>query len=340
MNFARFPHIRAVSLAAIACIGLTGLAACSSTKANTTTSSSPTNSSSSPTSASSAVGSTSPGAVTSSPATSAALDTLTPGVLKVTIEPYAPYTSVQNGVDVGLDADILQAAADKLGLKIENQVTDFTGMLASVQTHRADITIGGIAWGASRAAKGLFTDPVYYSPTLMAIQNGKQYSTIADFKGASLGTVDGYIWEPAIKAIPGATAKIYPDANGLFDDLQAGRLDVGFIDPLIAVAKKQADPTAKFTTSYITPPTAAEIAATPALSAFAPYMVSFYLPQQEPKLEAALNAQIRAMYADGTLASLVTKYGGDPAQFLKPTGVDWKARIGVDRSSDWQPPSV
>ena len=60
----------------------------------------------------------------------------------------------------------------------------------------------------------------------------------------------------------------------------------------------------------------------------------------EFELAAALNAQIRAMYADGSLAALVTKYGGDPDQFLKPTGVDWQARIGVDRTSDWQPPTT
>jgi ABC-type amino acid transport substrate-binding protein len=273
-------------------------------------------------------------------AASGSLDTIKPGTIKVAIEPYAPYTSIQSGKDVGLDADILQAAADKLGLKVVNDVTDFTGMLSGVQTRRVDIAIGGIAWGAARAAKGLFTDPAYYSPTVMAVVKGKHFSTIADLKGANLGTVDGYIWVPAIKAVPGAHVHIYPDANSVFDDLKAGRLDVAFIDPLILIAKQKEDPSASFTAQYLTAPSAADLAAHPDFKAFAPYMVAFYLPTQEPKLAAALNQQIDAMYKDGTLATLVSKYGGSPAQFLKPTADMAKARQGVDRPADWQPPSM
>src|SRR5689334_10897570 len=57
------------------------------------------------------------------------LGTLKPGVIKVAIEPYAPYTSMQGSSMVGLDADVLNAAAAKLGLKVEPVVTDFAGML-------------------------------------------------------------------------------------------------------------------------------------------------------------------------------------------------------------------
>src|SRR5437762_10762277 len=74
------------------------------------------------------------------------LETLKPGVMQVTIEPYMPYTAMKDEKLVGLDSDILAAVADRLGLKMEVSVTDFPGMLASVQSRRADITIGGIAW--------------------------------------------------------------------------------------------------------------------------------------------------------------------------------------------------
>lgn len=60
-------------------------------------------------------------------AKTAALGTLTPGVIKVAVQPYAPYTSVQGGRVVGLDGDILAYVARKLGLKVEPEVTDFAG---------------------------------------------------------------------------------------------------------------------------------------------------------------------------------------------------------------------
>jgi ABC-type amino acid transport substrate-binding protein len=273
-------------------------------------------------------------------AKTAALGTLTPGVLKVAVEPYAPYTTEQGGRIVGLDGDILTSIAKKLGLRIKPQVTDFAGMLAGVQSHRVDITVGGVAWSADRQKQGLFTDPPYYSPPAMAVRSGKTYKTVADLKGRSLGTVDGYVWVKSIQAVPGAELHAYPDANGVFDDLGAGRIDVGFLDPLIIIAAQKQRPDLKIATEYLTPPTAAEVKAKPALQYFEPYQTGFYLPKKATKLERAISAQIDAMYKNGELAKLVKKYGGDPEQFLKPAADMAAARRGVDRPGDWTPPSI
>jgi polar amino acid transport system substrate-binding protein len=268
----------------------------------------------------------------------AGLDTIKPGVIRVAIEPYAPYTSMEGGKDVGLDADILAAAAKNLGLEIQNQVTDFNGMLGGVQSHRVDISIGGIAWTADRAKEGLFTDPAYYSPPAMAVAGDETFSTIQDLEGKDLGTVTGYVWVKSIKAIEGAKLHAYPDANGVLSDLNSGRIDVGFLDPLIIIDAKKKRPDFDFTTQYLTPPTADEIKAEPALDYLAPYQVSFYIAKQEPKLEAALSKEIDKMYENGELADLIKKYGGDPEQFLTPTPAISTARQGVDRPKDWAAP--
>ena len=270
--------------------------------------------------------------------TAAGLDTLEPGVIKVAIQPYAPYTSMEGGKLVGLDADILAAAAKRLDLEIEPQVTDFNGMLGGVQSHRVDISIGGIAWTADRQKEGLFTDPAYYSPPAMAVHGSDTFATVADLEGRDLGTVTGYVWVKSIKAIKGATLHAFPDANGVFSDLNSGRIDVGFLDPLIIIDAKKKRPDFDFTTQYLTPPTAAEIQAEPALDYLAPYQVSFYIAKQAPKLEAALSEEIDKMYASGELADLITKYGGDPDQFLTPTPEISAARQGVDRPEDWKAP--
>jgi ABC-type amino acid transport substrate-binding protein len=282
--------------------------------------------------------SSSDGAATT--AETADLGTISPGVIKVAIQPYAPYTSMEGAGMVGLDADILTTAAAKLGLKVEPVVTDFAGMLASVQARRVDVTIGGVAWTADRQKQGLFTTPPYYSPPAMAVRDGKTYSTVKDLEGLSLGTVEGYVWVKSIQEVPGAKLHVYPDAPSVFSDLASGRIDVAFLDPLIIIAAQKASPNLKITTQYLTPPTAAEVAAHPAYSYFQPYMTGFYLPKQETKLQEALDAQITAMYADGQLAGLVSKYGGDADQFLKPSTEMAKQRQAVDRAADWQPPSI
>jgi polar amino acid transport system substrate-binding protein len=270
----------------------------------------------------------------------AALGTIEPGVLKVAIQPYAPYTSMVGDTMAGLDADILNAVAGKLGLRVEPELTDFAGMLASVQSRRVDITIGGVAWTADRQKQGLFTDPPYYSPPAMAVRAGERYQTVNDLQGKDLGTVEGYVWVKSIQAVPGAKLHAYPDGNGVFDDLGAGRINVGFLDPLLVLAAQKERPELKVETQYLTPPTDAEVKARPQYEYFRPYMTSFYLPKQATALEQAISEQIRAMYTSGELTKLIERYGGAADQFLKPAPEIAATRRGVDRPADWQPPSI
>jgi polar amino acid transport system substrate-binding protein len=272
-------------------------------------------------------------------AEAAGLDTIDPGVIRVAIQPYAPYTSLEADKLTGLDSDILTAAADSLGLEIQPQLTDFNGMLGGVQSRRVDVAIGGIAWSEERQKEGLFTDPAYYSPPAMAVHGSATYETIEDLEGLDLGTVTGYVWVDSIKAIPGAKLHTYPDANGVINDLAAGRIQVGFLDPLIIIDAKEKRPDLDFTAQYLTPPTAEQIKASPDLEYLAPYQVSFYVAPEEPKLEAALSEEIDKMYANGDLAALIEKYGGDPAQFLTPTPEMSSSRQSVDRPADWAAPA-
>lgn len=268
------------------------------------------------------------------------LGTIEPGVLTVAIQPYAPYTDKQGDGMTGLDADIVNAIAERLNLDVRVEVTDFAGMLAGVQARRYDLTVGGIAWTAEREKSGLFTDPPYYSPPAMAVRSGKTYRTVADLEGLNLGTVEGYVWVKSIQEVPGAKLHAYPDGNGVLDDLGASRIDVGFLDPLIILAAQKARPDLGIATQYLTPPGDDEVKAHPAYDYFRPYMTAFYLPKQATALEKAFSAEIAKMYTGGEMTALVRKYGADPGQFLKPAPGMAEARQGVDRPAGWTPPSI
>ncbi len=186
-------RIRAAAVAAVACAGLLLASGCGS------------------------------GAASTASGAGGGYDTISPGVMKVAVEPYMPYTAVTGGKLVGLDSEILQAVAKKLNLKIETQMTDFNGMLGGVQSRRVDISIGGIAWSKERQQQGLFTDPPYYSPPAMAVRGDKTYKTIDDLKGLRLGTVTGLRLGQVHQGRRRRQAPAYPDANGVFGDLAAGR---------------------------------------------------------------------------------------------------------------------
>lgn len=281
--------------------------------------------------------------VASSSAASAVkkLDTLQPGVLKVAIEPYAPYTSMKGGKQVGLEADMLNAVAKKLGLKVQTTVTDFTGMISGVQTHRYDITTGGIAWSQEREQRGLFTDPLYYSPTALGVTNGKTYKSFKDLEGLRLGTVTGYVWVNGIKLIPGAKLHAYPNVQAIFDDLKANRIDAAVIDPLLLVEAQKNRPDLHMKVEYLTePPSDADVKAHPDFAWFRQYQVAWYIPKQSPKLEQAISDQIREMYKSGEMAQIIEKYRGAPDQFLRPGPWISTSRQGMDRPKGWEAPSI
>jgi polar amino acid transport system substrate-binding protein len=268
------------------------------------------------------------------------LDTIEPGVIKVAIQPYAPYTDYTGGELTGLDSEVLQTMADMWGYEIEVEVTDFAGMLGSVQSRRVDTAIGGIAWTEERQREGLFTDPVYYSPPAMAVSNGETYSTISDLEGLDLGTVEGYVWVQSIEDIPGATLHAYPDAASVLDDLGAGRIDVGFLDLFLLTHAEATRPELGIDTQYLDPPTEEEIAEFPGYAYLAPYTVNFYVASESPKLQEAMDVVIHEMYANGEMAALIEKYGGDPNVILTPFDGVAEARIGIDRPEGWEPPSL
>ncbi len=152
----------------------------------------------------------------------------------------------------------------------------------------------------------------------MAVRDGKTYKTVADLKGLELGTVEGYVWVKSIQAVPDAKLHAYPDANGVFDDLGAGRVDVGFLDPLIIIAAQKERPDLKIDTQYLTPPTAAEVKAEPDYQYFQPYQTGFDLPKKATKLEAAISAQIDAMYTNGELANSSRSTAAIPSSSSSP----------------------
>ena len=275
-----------------------------------------------------------------SPTSAASLGTIRPGVISVAIEPYMPYTAMKNGKLVGLDSDVLKYIASKLHQRLNVVVTNFAGMLSDVQTHRVDVSIGGIAWSKSRAAVGLFTDPPYYSPVALAESQGENITKVSQLTGKSIGTITGYIFEKAIQSLPNVTLRLYQDTPTAYADLQAGRVNALVIDTLLNIYEAKANPSFHMVNRYLTPPTAAEIKANPSLSAFEPYMTGFYVPKQEPKLVSAMDSVIRQMYSNGEMSALLTKWGGSPSKFLKPYPGMTQQRRQVDRSSSWTAPSV
>jgi polar amino acid transport system substrate-binding protein len=258
----------------------------------------------------------------------------------VAITPTMPYIGLKDGKLTGLDGDLFNKAAEDLGIEVKPVSVDFPGLLAGVQSHRYDVGIGGIAWNEERAGAGIFTDPPYYSAPILAHRPDIKASTLEDLEGHKLATVQAFFYIPALKQVPDSTLQTYPTFEAVLQDLNAGRTDIAFLDPLTVVYTKDKNPSLNFETTPLQPPTAQQLKEHPEYAAFSTSMSGWYLNSEEKELMAQLDKQIDKFYADGTAAEVVEKWGGDAKLMLTPSPEFADQRKKVDRDQDWEPPSL
>ena len=106
---------------------------------------------------------------------------------------YPPYVFVDAASGekkvIGLDIELAQQIADKLGVKLEVQDMGFSALLSSVTANKVDIAVGGIFPTAEREKAMAFSKS--YLPTeqklLIRKDDAAKYKTAADLKGAVIG---------------------------------------------------------------------------------------------------------------------------------------------------------
>lgn len=78
--------------------------------------------------------------------------TVTDGVLTMATNAYfPPYEYYEGDQVVGIDADIAQAIADKLGLELQIEDMEFDAIITAVQTGKADMGLAGMTVTEERA---------------------------------------------------------------------------------------------------------------------------------------------------------------------------------------------
>lgn len=106
---------------------------------------------------------------------------------------YPPYEFIDTKAGekkvIGIDMEIAQKLADKLGVKLEVQDMNFQALLASLASGKVDIAIAGINPTDERRKTMDFSDN--YMPTeqkvLIRKADADKYKTLADFDGKTIG---------------------------------------------------------------------------------------------------------------------------------------------------------
>ena len=226
-------------------------------------------------------------------------------LIMVTNASFPPYemTDDNNNV-IGIDPEIAQAIADKLGLELVIDNIDFDAALISVQEGRADVMLAGLTYNADRDLVMDFTDPYATGVQVIIVREGD--TTIAGTNDdLQLVDADGNVLEDIqIGVQRGTTGEIYcQDAHGV-DHVTS--LDNGSV-AVQALLNGQVD-----CVVIDNGPAQEYVAATPGLEILeGAYVVEDYcaaVDEGNTALLEAVNTALNELIDDGTVQSIMDKY--------------------------------
>ncbi len=96
---------------------------------------------------------------------------------------FEPYEYVENGKYTGIEIELANAIADKLGMTLQIEDMQFSAIINAVQSGKADVGLSGMVITEERLKSVDFTDPIYESARKVVIyRNGNQSSNSSLFQ--------------------------------------------------------------------------------------------------------------------------------------------------------------
>ena len=242
-------------------------------------------------------------AAASSAAADAGLGLVTDGKLTVGTSPdFPPFENLENDQYVGLDIDLAQALADKLGLELEMKTLQFDAIVPAVAAGgQVDLGISGITIDPEREEQVDFSDSYYIddlSVVAMKANTDITADTFADAlnqAGVTIAVQSGTTAESyAQENFPNATTQPYGNATDAFAAMQAGQAN--------AVITNKAVGAKMVSESYTDAQVIKEIATGEEYG--------ICVNKDNDALLSAVNDALSALTSDGTVDSITNKYFG------------------------------
>ena len=227
------------------------------------------------------------------------VDTIEKGKLIMsTNAAFPPYEMTDdNGNYIGIDVEIAQAIAEKLGLELVIDNMGFTAALEAAQNGKSDMVMAGVTVTDDRLLVMDFSNSYATGIQVVIVTEDSDITTPDDLEGKTIGTqmgTTGYIYASDTPENGGyGEENVIAYDNGItaVQALMNGQVDAVIIDNAPAQAFVESNPGLKILdTEWLTEN----------------YAIGF--AKGNTKLVEAVNAALEALTADGTVQKIVDKY--------------------------------
>jgi polar amino acid transport system substrate-binding protein len=215
-----------------------------------------------------------------------------PTLIMVTNAEFPPYEFYEGDKIVGIDAEIAQLIADKIGMKLEIQDMAFDSLVAAVQTGKADISMAGMTVTEDRKLAVNFSTTYATGKQVIIVKEGSPIASPDDLKGKKIGVQQS------------TTGDIY--CSGDYGDDAVVRYNKG-ADAVLALTQDKVDAVV-----IDNEPAKVFVAQNKGLKILeTEYIIEDYaiaVGKDKPELLANINAALDELQKSGQLQAIIDKY--------------------------------
>ena len=144
---------------------------------------------------------------------------------------FPPYEFVEDGKVVGIDAEIMEYIAGKLGLESSAENMDFSSVITAVSSGKTDVAASGITVNEDRKASVDFSDPYVTTSQVVIVRFDSPIKEASEINGKNIGvqlntTGDEYVTEN----FKDSTVERYGKGFEAIEALKQLKLDAVVID--------------------------------------------------------------------------------------------------------------
>lgn len=213
---------------------------------------------------------------------------------------YAPFESQnEKGEIVGLTIDLVNAVADKAGIKVKFENTPWEGIFNALQQGDRDMLASSITITDERKQTMDFTNPYFDAYQLIAVKATSKVAKFDDLKKLKVGVQTGTTGDEAVTKLLGKNStaiKRFESTPLALKELEAGGVDAVVADNGVVINYVTNNPGAKFKTVSD--------------KAFAPEQYGFAVKKGNAELLEKLNKGLADIKADGSYDKIYAKYFG------------------------------